>query len=173
LSCSICHDGRKQELRSKAACPHAKHCTDVIDAAAMTTEEPNLDILRMNEVLTRTSTSTAGSTTFDTARGIYIHASLSATNEAANNARCKIPVENVELSLSDIRPDGCQLGGLAHIPRSDPSDLLSSLNPLTLRKRLDTMNAAVCIQTKIIPKDSSAMRETAKARDICRVALTI
>lgn len=118
MTCSICHDQRKFEVRSKAACPHMKCCIDIIDANSEV-EPVDADVALMNGVLNRTSSPNTDSTTFRPEEGIYHFPSLSDTNEKDNEIRTGVKCENVEISLKQIKPEGCQLGGPAHIPREE------------------------------------------------------
>lgn len=128
LSCSVCHDKRKHEVRSKAACPHAKFCCTIIDAN-LEVEAMDSDLFRINEILSRTLIPTTGATTFNVEKGIYEHYSLSDENEKANEVNIGVAPVNVEYSLSDIQPEGCQIGGRAHLPQ-DASVPITLIEPI-------------------------------------------
>ena len=121
-TCSICQDGRKQEISSKAACPHGYCIRDMIEHAvksaggggATSGEEDRAmydDLFRMQSVISTQRAASADVTSFNTSKGHYEHPSLSSKKEDANEAALGVSPLNVELGLSEISPSHCQLGG--------------------------------------------------------------
>jgi hypothetical protein len=131
ISCGHCYSGKRQPAGTKVgSCPHGRHVQSILELVQGGDQTWIADALRFQGALDEQDHTDSNGTSFDVARGIWISDSLSSKNEESNFMRLGVQPVNVELSVDEIIPGKCNLGGPADDPYLDTSAPLKCVEPI-------------------------------------------
>ena len=131
ISCDHCYSGKRQAAGTKVgSCPHGQHVKSILELVQDGDETWIADALRFQIALDEKDDTGSNGTSFDVERGIWISDSLSSKNEELNFTKLGVRPVNVEMSVEEIMPGKCNLGGPADDPHVDTKKYLYCVEPI-------------------------------------------